>query len=406
MNLPYFIAQRISREQREGFSSTIYQIAVFSIAIGLTASIVAFLILEGFQETVKNKIYGFSGHLHITRFTMNNSLEETPMDYNIDLFKNYKQFPHVRHIQEFAHKAGLLKTDEEVLGVMFKGIGKSFDVNAFQENIIEGSFIQLPDSGYSNEIMLSRIIASKVKANVGDDIIIHFFQNPPRSRRLKISGIYETNLSEYFDGKYVIGDIRLIQRLNEWTDSIAGGLEVFVDDINKIDEAGDALGTSIDYDLDIQRVSDQYIQVFEWLNLLSRQVNILLVVILVVVCVNMASIVLILVMERTQMIGLLKAVGASNKLVRSIFMFSGIKLILRGLIVGNLFGLGLCYLQYRFNIVKLNAQDYYMSVVPISWHWEIVGLLNLLIFSIVTLVLLVPTAAIARINPIKAIRFD
>ena len=143
------------------------------------------------------------------------------MDYDIDLYKNYKQFPHVAHIQEFAHKAGLLKTDDEVLGVMLKGVGKSFDVGAFRENIIEGSFIHLPDSGYSNEVMLSQIIASKLKAKVGDNILIHFFQDPPRSRRLKVSGIYETNLSEYFDSKFVIGDIRLIQRLNEWADSIA-----------------------------------------------------------------------------------------------------------------------------------------------------------------------------------------
>lgn len=406
MNLPYFISRRISHEQREGFSSTIHKIAVVSIGIGLAASIVAFLILKGFQETVQNKIYGFSGHLSITRFTMSNSPEETPMDYNIDIYRNYKQFPYVRHMQEYAHKAGLIKTDEDVLGVILKGVGKSFDTTAFRENIREGSFIHLPDSGYSNQVLLSKAIATKLRAKLGDNIVIHFFQDPPRSRRLKVSGIYETNLSEYFDSRVIIGDLRLIQRLNDWADSIAGGLEVFVSDINHVDEAAEAIGNHIDYDLDIQRISDKYIQVFEWLHLLSRQVNILLVVILVVVCVNMISIVLILVMERTQMIGLLKALGAGNRLIRSVFMFSGVSLIFRGLALGNLFGLGLCYLQYKFGIVKLNAEDYYMSVVPISWHWEIVLLLNLLVFSVVTFVLLLPTAVITRINPIRAIRFD
>lgn len=406
MNLSYFIARRISREQKEGFSSTIHKIAIISIGIGLAASIVAFLILKGFQETVQNKIYGFSGHLSITRFTMSNSPEETPMDYNIDIYRNFRKFPYVSHVQEYAHKAGLIKTDEDVLGVILKGVGKSFDVEAFRENIKEGTFVQLPDSGYSNEVMLSRIIASKLQAKVGDNIIIHFFQDPPRSRRLKVTGIYETNLSEYFDSRVIIGDLRLIQRLNDWADSIAGGLEVFVTDIENLDKAAEAIGTQMDYDLDIQRISDKYIQVFEWLHLLTRQVNILLVVILVVVCVNMISIILIVVMERTQMIGMLKALGAHNGLIRSVFVFSGVNLIVKGLMFGNVLGLGLCYLQYKFEIVKLNAQDYYMSVVPISWHWEIVALLNFLIFSVVTIVLLLPTAVITRINPIKAIRFD
>jgi lipoprotein-releasing system permease protein len=241
---------------------------------------------------------------------------------------------------------------------------------------------------------------------VGDDLIIHFFQNPPRFRRLRISGIYETNLSEYFDSKVVIADIRLIQRLNDWSDSLAGGLEVFVHNRQRIDDAGYAIGETMDFDLNIERISDKFSQVFEWLRLLARQVNILLAIILIVVCVNMISIVLILVMERTQMIGMLKALGANNKFIRSIFIFNGINLIAKGLLLGNLLGLGLCYLQYRFQFVKLNAHDYYMSFVPIAWNWSIVAGLNILTFSVVTVVLLIPTMVIARINPISTIRFD
>jgi lipoprotein-releasing system permease protein len=406
LNLSYFIARRISQEQRESFSSAIHKIAIASIGVGLAALIVAFLILKGFQETVENKIYAFSGHLLITKFSMNNSLEGTPMNYNIKLFTDYKDFPHVRHVQEYAMKGGLIKTDEEVFGVVMKGIGKSFDQKAFQENMVEGSFIHLPDSGYANEVVLSKIIAAKLKAKVNDDLIIHFFQDPPRYRKLKVTGIYETNLSEYFDSRIVIGDIRLIQRLNNWSDSICGGLEVFADGIDHIDDAGMAIGQRIDYDLNIERVSDKFTQVFEWLHLVSRQVNILLVIILIVVCINMISIVLILVMERTQMIGMLKALGALDQFIRSVFVYRGIHLIIKGLLFGNILGLGLCYLQYRFKIITLNAQDYYMSVVPISWHWEIILLLNVLTFTVVTLILLLPTMIISRINPIKAIRFD
>jgi lipoprotein-releasing system permease protein len=406
LNLSYFISKRISREHKEGFSSTIYKIAVTSIGIGLGAAIVSFLIMKGFQETVKDKMYSFSGHLIVTKFSMSNSMEETPLDINIDLYNRYAELGYVRHVQEYAHKAGLVKTDDEVLGVVVKGVGKSFDTATFKSNITQGRFIHFPDSGYSNEVVLSKIIADKLNVNVGEVITVHFFQNPPRFRRLTVTGIYETNLSEYFDGKIIIGDIRLIARLNDWADSVAGGLEVFVKDINTIEQAGHDMASMIDYDLNIEPVSSKYIQVFEWLNLLSRQVNILLIIILTVVCVNMISIILILVMERTQMIGMLKALGGSNKLIRSVFVYNGISLIVKGLLLGNAIGLGLCFIQYQFRIFKLNPEDYYMSFVPISWHWEIVAMLNLLNFLVVKVVLLLPTAIISRIAPIRAIRFD
>jgi lipoprotein-releasing system permease protein len=330
------------------------------------------------------------------------------MNFHVPLYDNQNELPFIHHVQEFAHKPGLVKTNDEVLGVVLKGVGKSFNVDAFRPALIEGEFIQFPDSGYSNQVVLSKIIAAKLGAKVNDDIIVHFFQNPPRFRKLKVSGIYETNLSEYFDNKIIIGDIRMIQRLNDWSDSLAGGLEVFVKDANidAIDEAGMTIGQMMDFDLFIERVDDKYLQVFEWLNLLSRQVNILLGIILAVVCVNMISIVLILVMERTQMIGLLKALGAGNVLIRSVFIYQGINLIIKGLLFGNILGLGLCYIQYLFRVIKLNPHDYYMSFVPVSWHWGLVGILNLIMFAIVTTVLLLPTMVIARINPIRAIRFD
>jgi lipoprotein-releasing system permease protein len=406
VNLSYFISKRLNRQSGEGFASTIHKIAVASIGIGLGATIVAFLILRGFQDTVKERIYSFSGHMLVTKFTMNNSMEETPLDYNTEFYNEYKSFPGIRHVQEYAHKAGLIKTEDEVLGVVIKGVGKSYDTALFNRNLIAGRFLQLPDSGYANEVVLSKVIARKINANVGDQLIIHFFQNPPRFRRLTVVGIYETNLSEYFDGKIILGDLRLIARLNEWADSIAGGLEVFATDINRIPEIAYEAGERIDFDLNIMPVSEKYIQVFEWLHLLTRQVNILLAVILTVVCVNMISVILIMVMERTQMIGMMKALGAGDPLIRKIFMYNGAALVLKGLLLGNLIGLGFCFIQDKFKLITLNPQDYYMSFVPISWHWEVVIALNVITFLIVTLVLFLPTAIISRIDPIKAIRFD
>jgi len=432
----------------DSFSSIIHKIAVGSIAIGLAASIVSFLVMQGFQTAVKNKIYGFSNHLLITKFTMNNAVEEQPFDFKIALYEQPSKFPFVKNVQEYSHKAGLIKTEHEVLGIVFKGVGRSFNQNAFAENIIEGRFIYFSDSGYSKEVLLSKKIANKIDAKVGDDIVLHFFQNPPRFRRLKVVGLYETNLSDYFDGKVLMGDIRMVQQLNGWKQNQAGGLEVAVDlnyfdaftlwknslpigtnkfsedendtvffeqpnnsssfdfDQAALDEAVRQIGDTMDYDLNLESVRDKYIQVFEWLDLLKRQVKILLGVIIVVISVNMISVILILVMERIPMVGVLKALGASNRLIRSVFIYNGMSLIAQGLLWGNAIGLGICWLQYQFKIIKLNPHDYFVSYVPIEWSLTTIVGLNLLIFVTVTLVLLLPTRFITKISPVKAIRFD
>ncbi|HMR56708.1 MAG TPA: ABC transporter permease [Cyclobacteriaceae bacterium] len=453
--LSRFIAHRIRHAQGNSFASVIHKIAVASIAVGLAAAIVSFLIMQGFQAAVKDKIYSFSNHLLITRFTMSNAVEEQPFDYRIELYKNPEQFPFVTHVQEYAHKAGLVKTDEEVLGIVFKGVGRSFNTEGFKSNLLEGRFINFSDSAYANEVVISKVIADKINVTVGDQLTIHFFQNPPRFRRLEVVGIYETNLSDYFDSKVIMGDIGLVQRLNGWAPHEAGGIEVKVNlnyfttialwrqdfeaysdyaheaifsnpmieypqlvylkalydyqfnfDRAALESASRQIGDSMDYDLYLETVRDKYIQVFEWLDLIKRQVKILLVIILVVVCVNMISVILILVMERTPMVGMLKAMGAKNQLVRNIFLHSGINLILRGLIWGNAIGLSLCFLQYKFKFIALNPRDYYMEYVPVQWGWDTVLILNAIVFGTVLTVLLLPTLYISRINPIQAIRFD
>ncbi len=454
MNLSYFISKKIRQSKADNFASIIHKIAVGSIAIGLAAAIVSFLVMQGFQSAVKNKIYGFSNHLLITKFTMNNAVEEQPFDFKIALYEEPQKFPFVKNIQEYCHKAGLIKTEKEVLGIVFKGIGggtgvRTQNLASLRESIIEGRFIHFSDSGYSKEVVLSKVIANKINAKVGDDIILHFFQNPPRFRRLKVVGIYETNLSDYFDGKVLLGDIKMVQQLNGWKANEAGGLEVNVDlnyfsaldlwkktlsvsalnnetasdtlffeegsktsplsfdfDRAALDEAAGQIGNSMDYDLNIESVRDKYIQVFEWLDLVKRQVKILLGIILVVISVNMISVILILVMERIPMVGILKAMGASNGKIRSIFIYSGIGLIGQGLLLGNVIGLGVCFLQDKFKIMKLNAHDYYVSYVPIEWSVGTIVALNILVFVTVTIVLLLPTRFITKISPVQAIRFD
>jgi lipoprotein-releasing system permease protein len=451
LNLSYFISKRLRQGKQDSFASIIHKIAVASIAIGLAAAIVSFLIMQGFQSAVKNKIYGFSNHLLVTKFTMNNAVEEQPFDYQIALYQQPTNFPFVKNVMPYSHKAGLVKTKDEVLGIVFKGVGKETQTGRsyFKDNIVEGRFIHFSDSGSSKEVVLSRVIANKIDAKVGDDVVLHFFQNPPRFRKLKVVGIYETNLSDYFDGKILIGDIKIVQQLNGWNATEAGGLEVTIDfnyfnafslwkntlsigsenfvvagadtllvepsntsavsfdfDRAALDVATQQIGNTMDYDLNIESVRDRFIQIFEWLDLIKRQVKILLGIILVVISVNMISVILILVMERIPMVGVLKALGATNGTIRSVFAYSGMSLVAKGLFIGNIVGLGICWLQDQFKIMKLNPHDYYVSYVPIEWSITTVVTLNLLIFATVTLVLLLPTRFITKISPVDAIRFD
>ena len=333
-------------------------------------------------------------------------MEEVPFDFNINLYQHPDSFPEVDHVQEYSHKGGLIKHNQDILGVMLKGVGKSFDQNRFASNMVDGKFIHFKDSGYSSDIVISRSIANKLDAKTGDQITIHFFQNPPRARKLKIAGIYETNLSDYFDEKIIICDLGLIQRLNGWEPNQAGGLQVFLKDPAQTQQAYENITDRIPFELYVEKTSDRYIQVFEWLHLITRQVRILLVIILLVICVNMISVILILVMERTTMIGMLKALGSGNGLIRNIFLFQGVQLVLKGLGLGNLIGLGLCYIQYQFRLIKLDPENYYMDFVPIAWEWDTVLWLNLIILLVVSVVLILPVAIISRIRPLAAIRFD
>lgn len=405
MNLPYFISKRIHQTSSNSFSSAIYSIAVASIAIGVAIMLVSYLILGGFQDTIKEKIFSFGSHLQITKFTFGNSFQEDPISTNTIIYQNQDSIDFIAHVQEFSHKGGLLKTDTEVQGVIFKGVGASFDTSRFSQNMVRGRFVNFADSGYTNDVVISRKIAEKLFLDVGGEVIMYFIQSPPRFRKLNVVGLYDTGLED-FDERVIVGDIGLVQRLNDWPDTLVGGYEIFVKNPKKIDEAEEKLEEIAPYDLFVEKVSDKYLQIFDWLSLLNRNVVIFLSLILFVASFNMISILLILIMERTHMIGILKAIGASDPQIRNIFIYNGILMIVKGLAIGNLIGLGFGFLQTTFKIIPLDPANYYMSFVPIYWDWPVIIMLNLLTFVTVTLVLLIPTIIIARINPIKAIQFD
>ncbi|GGZ26304.1 ABC transporter permease [Echinicola pacifica] len=406
MNLSYFIAKRISFKRTGGFTGTIHGIAVASIAIGLSILIIAFLIQGGFKEVVANKVFAFTGHYQVHKFSSHNGYEDIPSSKNSQFYTNYKDYGFVKHIQEYAFKPGLLKGDDEVQGVLLKGIGPDFDSVAFQPALHEGRLINFNEDGSAaNEVLLSRKIANKLLLGLGDKVIMYFVQDPPRYRRFEVVGIYETYLED-FDDKMVLGDIQTIRNLNGWNPDQVGGFEVFINDPKQINEFEEALYDKIDYDLKVDNSTIKFIQIFDWLKLLNNNVYVFLALILFVAAFNMVSILFILIMERTQMIGMLKSMGSSNRQIRRIFVWNGIRIIGRGTLLGNAIGLGLCAFQYWTQALTLDPENYYMTYVPIEWNWPVIIALNCIVLVVTTLVLFIPAMLISNVQPIKAIRFD
>lgn len=378
---------------------------MISIAIALSALIGTYMILNGFQDTIKQKIYSFSGHLVLSKYTLSTSYEDSFIEVGDSLITGLQGLTGVDYLQTYAYKAGLLKTEEEVQGVILKGVDHRFDTGAFSKHIIKGHFPKFPDSGYGTEVAISSKVARYLELDVDDRVLVLFIQDPPRYRNLKITGIYETGLED-FDERMVLGDINLVRRMNSWDSTKVGGIEIFLQNPDKMVEMEDVLFRNTESDIYADKVSDKYVQVFEWLRLIDRNVVILFSIILFVAAFNMISILLILIMERTQMIGVLKALGASNQLIRRIFFVNGVQLITKGLLWGNAIGLLFCYIQYQFRLIPLDQQNYYMDHVPVKFDWVMVGMIDVLSVVVTAAALFIPLLIVSRISPIKSIRFD
>jgi lipoprotein-releasing system permease protein len=405
LNLPDFIAKRTINSKAGQFSGSIFKIAISSIAIGLAIMLVALLILGGFQKTIKDKVFSFAGHMQVTKYTLSNSFDESPISTETNFFQNHREHSFIKHVQGVAYKAGLLKTEEAVEGVVIKGIGADYDTVNFASNLVRGRFPNINSVTYSTEVIISQEIAQLLRIELGEKVIMYFVQNPPRYRQLEIVGIYETGLED-FDEKIIIGDIRMIQRLNDWSEEQVGSYEVFINDNIDEEEAESIVFDKVEADQFVNLTSKNYPQYFEWLELLNQNVRLFLSLILFVACFNMVAVIFILTMERTPMIGMLKSMGAPNKLIRNIFLMSGLRLTFKGLFWGNLIALGAAALQYYFNLIPLDQENYYMSSVPILWDFKMIIALNLLVLVVVLISLFLPVWFIARMKPIKAIRFD
>lgn len=386
------------------FTHSVTRIATVSIALGIAVMIVSFSILHGFREQIQSKIFSFGAHLQLSRYDTNNSLEVAPIS-EPELRRQLAHYPQVASVQPFARKTAIIKTTDEVLGVVLKGVSEKHGLSAMRQNMVAGKFLQFADSAASQDIVISQKIADKLRLKVGSPALFYFIQQPPRVRKFRVSGIYQTGLDE-FDEVYVLGDLRQIQELNAWPDSLVGGLEVRLRDFSRLDATFDQFYEQLPYEVRIEKITDQYAQLFDWLQLLNRNVIIFLILIIFVATFNMVATIFIMILERTKMIGILKAVGATDNQIREMFFFRGLSITLKGLVIGNIIALGFCALQYYFRIIPLDPENYYMDRVPVAWSPLVMVLLNAATLAASILSVLIPTYMIARIKPMVAIRFD
>jgi lipoprotein-releasing system permease protein len=414
MNLPYFIAQRLIKGRREGtsFSRPINIIAIIGIAMGLSVMILAVAILTGFKQQIREKVVGFGSHIQIMNFDSNISFETTPISDTQSFIPQIKKIPGIEHIEVFATKAGIIRTDEDIQGVVLKGIGSDFDWNYFKSNMVEGSVFSVTDTGRTDKVIISKKIASMLKLKTGDSFSMLFIQDPPRMRKFTISGIYETSLEE-FDKMYVFCDIGHIKRLNGWRDDQVSGFEVFIKDFDKLDEMTseirDAIGYKIieqDTKFKVTNIRIRYPQIFDWLNFQDINVIIIIFLMLIVAGFNMISGLLILILEKTNMIGVLKSLGAEDLTIRRVFIYQAAYLIGKGLFWGNFIGIGLAYIQLKTGIITLDASSYYIKTVPVNLQLSHILILNAGTMVAIILMLLVPSQLISRITPLKAIKYD
>ena len=414
MNTELFIVRRLIGSRKEGrsFSRSIVGIAMFGIALSLAVMIVAVAIVTGFKKEISNKVTGFGAHIQILNMDSNLSYETAPVPSGLESVKRIREIEGIKNVQPFAIKAGIIKTGEEIHGAVLKGIDKSFDWTFIEEHLSEGELFHVNDTVRTNNVVLSGSTARLLNLGVGDRFTMYFIQDPPRARTFTISGIYNTSL-EQFDMLYIFADIKQVQRLNNWDMGEVSGYEVLIEKMDNLPEMAWLVREQVGLDfledgsrLRVETIEQKNAQIFDWLKLQDMNVIVLVILMVVVAGFNMISGLLILILERTNMIGILKALGTNNVSVRKIFMYQSAYLTLVGLFWGNLFGLGICLAQKYLNLMPLDPSSYYLDTVPINLNLLHLLMLNLGTMVITFLFLLIPSMIIARISPEKSIRFN
>lgn len=409
-----FIARRLYKSEQgsRNVSRPAVFIAQLGVALGLAVMLVTIAVSFGFKHEVRDKAVGFSSHLHISNYESAQSYEALPVAADSALWHTLMAMDDVTHVQRYATKAGVFRTENDFMGYVLKGVAEDYDLSFYAQYLQEGELPVFSDSLASGKILISREIASKLQLGVGDRVDSYFLQGNMRARRYTVAGIYETGFSEY-DRVFALTDLKAVQALNRWEPDQVTGVEVMLTGFDKVEPMNWELGSLLDRTQDrygeqyfVQSVTDLNPGLFAWLDVLDMNVLLILALMIGVAAFTMISGLLILIIERTQFIGVLKALGASNAMVRKTFLYLAMLIIGKGMLWGNVVGLALCAVQKYTRLVGLNPQDYYLDCVPIEFNWPLIVTVNVVMFVLSVLILIVPSHLISRIYPTKAMRFE
>ncbi len=402
----WFLFRRLALDPGQHLSRLVVRLAMGGVAVGITVMLAAIAIVNGFQQSIPNKFTGFWGHIQIQKLDLSNSFEQQPFFIRPSMLDSLEKIPGVAHLLPYASKGGIIKTDSSFEGIVLKGVHWQWDTTLLKPLLTAGRMPILTEAENSNEILLPLNIAKKLELQPGSRIQMYFIQDPPRVRVMQVVGIYQLGIEGEFSKPFVLGDLRHVQRLNGWSDNEVGGIEVHLKSGMNNAKLASQLSGLVDHDLEAYTIEELYPNLFSWLGLFDLNKQVLISIMLLVAGVNMISALLILILERTSTIGLLKTMGMRNRSIRSLFLLTGGYIALWGLFWGNLFGLGFYFLQYFFQLIPLDEASYYVAYVPVLLSWQEVLVLNLGTLLACVLMLLGPSFLVTRISPLKAIRFD
>lgn len=408
MNISAFIAGRIAFNQQKSFSRFIIRLSMAATIISVMVMILTLAFASGFQKTISQKVFSFWGHIRIQSFESAriSIAEETPVKRSDSVMRLKQINPQVRQVQAFATKNAILKTAETIEGVLFKGVEENYDFNNIKQFLVEGRWINFSDSGYSSEINLSAATAKTLQLKVNDQVLIYFIQagSPPRPRKLTVAGIYKTGIEEY-DKLIAIGDLKLVQRLNDWEADQIGGYEIFLNDYKKMDDVAYEIVPYLPIGMQSNTIVNLFPNIFDWLGLQDKTIGIVLAIMVAIAMLNLITCLLILVLERTRMVGILKALGARNFTVQKVFIYHGAIITFTGLLFGNLLAFLILWLQEKFGFISLPEDAYYISQAAVDIVWWQIAAVNIGTFIICFAILVLPTIMVQKVRPVQAIQF-
>ncbi len=400
MNFPLFVARRIRNTQETSFSKTVTFVGIGTISLGISIILIAFAILFGFKSAIQEKLTSFSGDIRISKLSGNHSISENPIYKNTTWEKSTSELTYVNHIQSHIQKPGILVGKTGLAGIVIKGIGQDMPHAQIKKNLIQG----LPYLKNAQDVIISQILAKQLKISMNQSLILYFLSQPERPRKIKVTGIYETGLDE-LDKIFILADRDWVGKMNGWSSDSLGSYEIILEKGVDLNQAAYYLEKTLPTEWKLETIEELYPSLFDWMNMLDRNIVIFISLLLVVACFNLIATLWVLIMERIPMVGLLKALGSSQKQIRTIFWWNGFFILLRGLLIGNIIAILFCYIQYTYKLIPLDPENYYMNAVPILWDTPAWIYVNVGTCLLVAITITIPTLFIKKIEPKDAINY-